>query len=205
MATHSIVLAWEMPWTEEPGGLQSKSHKESDMAEHAHTCTHTHIHTHSMWNSACPTVAIRWCRPSLLPPTVQVCTFQGHVCTVITRHPAPGILESLLSEGMKDTCTPTWNWPGSQASCRHWASGSSDDTGLHVSLPEARTGIHWREGRSSCSRRRSGRSVWFSITGGPRWLSNLEVLLAPWRLLPRHGRVSWPPSAHWDWEASPCR
>ena len=118
MATHSIVLAWEMPWTEEPGGLQSKSHKESDMAEHAHACTHTHTHTHthSVWNSACPTVAIRWCQPSLLPPTVQVCTFQGHVCTVITRHPAPGILESLLSEGMKDTCTPTWNWPGSRAS-----------------------------------------------------------------------------------------
>ena len=23
MVTHSSVLAWEMPWTEEPGGLQS--------------------------------------------------------------------------------------------------------------------------------------------------------------------------------------
>ena len=23
MATHSIVLAWRIPWTEEPGGLQS--------------------------------------------------------------------------------------------------------------------------------------------------------------------------------------
>ena len=23
MATHSIILAWEIPWTEEPGGLQS--------------------------------------------------------------------------------------------------------------------------------------------------------------------------------------
>ena len=23
MATHSRILAWEMPWTEEPGGLQS--------------------------------------------------------------------------------------------------------------------------------------------------------------------------------------
>ena len=23
MAAHSRVLAWEMPWTEEPGGLQS--------------------------------------------------------------------------------------------------------------------------------------------------------------------------------------
>ena len=24
MATYSSVLAWEIPWTEEPGGLQSK-------------------------------------------------------------------------------------------------------------------------------------------------------------------------------------
>ena len=23
MATHSRIFAWEMPWTEEPGGLQS--------------------------------------------------------------------------------------------------------------------------------------------------------------------------------------
>ena len=24
MTTHSIILAWKIPWTEEPGGLQSK-------------------------------------------------------------------------------------------------------------------------------------------------------------------------------------
>ena len=34
MATHSSILAWEIPWTEEPGGLQSMgSQKESDMTE----------------------------------------------------------------------------------------------------------------------------------------------------------------------------
>ena len=30
MATHSSILAWRIPWTEEPGGLQSK---ESDTTE----------------------------------------------------------------------------------------------------------------------------------------------------------------------------
>ena len=25
MATHSSILTWEIPWTEEPGELQSKS------------------------------------------------------------------------------------------------------------------------------------------------------------------------------------
>ena len=33
MATHSRILAWGIPWTEEPGGLQSTGHKESDMTE----------------------------------------------------------------------------------------------------------------------------------------------------------------------------
>ena len=30
MANHSSTLAWEIPWTEEPGGLQSMGPKESD-------------------------------------------------------------------------------------------------------------------------------------------------------------------------------
>ena len=33
MATHSSVLAWRIPWTEEPGGLRSIGHKVSDMNE----------------------------------------------------------------------------------------------------------------------------------------------------------------------------
>ena len=32
-ATHSSILAWRIPWTEEPGGLQSTSSQESDMTE----------------------------------------------------------------------------------------------------------------------------------------------------------------------------
>ena len=28
MATHSSILAWEIPWTEEPGGLQSMDSQE---------------------------------------------------------------------------------------------------------------------------------------------------------------------------------
>jgi len=30
MATHSNILAWEIPWTEESGRLQSMGHKELD-------------------------------------------------------------------------------------------------------------------------------------------------------------------------------
>ena len=37
MATYTSILAWRIPWTEEPSGLQSRGYKESDMTEHAHT------------------------------------------------------------------------------------------------------------------------------------------------------------------------
>ena len=36
MATRSSILAWEILWTEEPGGLQSMGHKESDTTEHTY-------------------------------------------------------------------------------------------------------------------------------------------------------------------------
>ena len=29
MVTHFSTLAWEIPWTEEPGGLQFMNHKKS--------------------------------------------------------------------------------------------------------------------------------------------------------------------------------
>src|SRR5574340_496911 len=36
MATHSNVLAWEIPWTEELGGLQSMGSLELDTTERLH-------------------------------------------------------------------------------------------------------------------------------------------------------------------------
>ena len=36
MVTHSSTLAWKIPWTEGPGGLQSMGHKESDTTERLH-------------------------------------------------------------------------------------------------------------------------------------------------------------------------
>ena len=33
IATHSSILTWRIPRTEEPGGLQSMGHKESDTTE----------------------------------------------------------------------------------------------------------------------------------------------------------------------------
>ena len=42
MATHSSILAWRIPWTEEPGGLQSTR---SQRVGHDWATSHTHTHT----------------------------------------------------------------------------------------------------------------------------------------------------------------
>ena len=41
MATHSSILAWRIPWTEELDGLQSTGHKESDTTERLHSLSLT--------------------------------------------------------------------------------------------------------------------------------------------------------------------
>ena len=50
MAPNSSILAWEIPWTEETGGLQSMGLKgvvHDCVTEHVCACTHTHTHTHT--------------------------------------------------------------------------------------------------------------------------------------------------------------
>ena len=43
MTTHSSILAWRIPWTEKPGGLQSVGSQRV-----GHDCvTNTHTHTHA--------------------------------------------------------------------------------------------------------------------------------------------------------------
>ena len=42
MATHFIILAWKIPWTEEPGGLQSR-----DVQRVGYNWAHTHTHIYT--------------------------------------------------------------------------------------------------------------------------------------------------------------
>ena len=39
MATHSSILAWEIPWTEKPGRLQSMASQKSRMQHRDYTAT----------------------------------------------------------------------------------------------------------------------------------------------------------------------
>ena len=47
MATHSSILAWRIPWTEEPGGLQSMGSQRV-----GHDCV-TSLHFHQVLVPAC--------------------------------------------------------------------------------------------------------------------------------------------------------
>ena len=48
MATHSSILAWRTPWTEEPGGLQSMGSQRVGATEQIH------FHFHSDWYEMVP-------------------------------------------------------------------------------------------------------------------------------------------------------
>ena len=50
MATHSSILAWGIPWTEEPGGLQSTG-SQSDTTERTRTC----LYENSATETSCTT------------------------------------------------------------------------------------------------------------------------------------------------------
>ena len=83
MATHSSIPAWRIPWTEEPGGLQSMGLQRigtisrlNDNCQHPRACgkdesvgiphhsektTIPHLHTHLFQaNSRVPTVCPAW-------------------------------------------------------------------------------------------------------------------------------------------------
>ena len=55
MATHSSILAWRIPWTEEPGRFpvhgvtkgQTQTHRRRDRILGGGTRTHTRVHTHA--------------------------------------------------------------------------------------------------------------------------------------------------------------
>ena len=73
MATHSNILAWKVPWTEEPGGLQSMG---SQRIGHDRATEHAHAYEKGHQNEPatpkpCEDIVRRW------PPANQV-VFTGN-------------------------------------------------------------------------------------------------------------------------------
>ena len=51
MATHSSILAWKIPWTEEPSGLQSMELQRvrHDLVTNTHTYNHNQTGNKAIW------------------------------------------------------------------------------------------------------------------------------------------------------------
>ena len=64
METHSSILAWRIPWTEEPGRLQSTRSQQSDTTERRN-------HSHHLLTHGC-----RGC--GHIPPSVMASRNDGH-------------------------------------------------------------------------------------------------------------------------------
>ena len=54
MATHSSILAWKIPWTEEPGRPQSMELQESDMTQRLHQATRNQFWEKTGQSKNCP-------------------------------------------------------------------------------------------------------------------------------------------------------
>ena len=65
METHSSILAWRIPWTDEPGSLQYKRSQRVRRHWATQHSTHTHLHMHT-WisdvHSKCQVVRVTWLR-----------------------------------------------------------------------------------------------------------------------------------------------
>ena len=101
MATHSSVLAWRLPWTEEPGGLQSTGsqrvkHNWSEVAG-------THALTHKLVQAclALASIPVALTASQLAP---SVFSYQEHTEHCIFRRP------SLPRCSLTPDC-PTCPWP----------------------------------------------------------------------------------------------
>ena len=63
------ILAWEIPQTEEPGGLQSTGHKESDMTEQLHHHHHTHTELRNITDTESSSPHTHWIPITTSPPS----------------------------------------------------------------------------------------------------------------------------------------
>ena len=69
MATHSCILAWEIPWTEEPGGLQSMGSQRATEGLTQDLHLHELCRKSERWGQVC-----LWARPGIPGPLVSAAT-----------------------------------------------------------------------------------------------------------------------------------
>ena len=82
MAIHSSILAWEIPWTKEPGGLQTMGSQESGMTERLsmHTCTGLYLDASSIPPSCPQGVTIK------ISPDTAKCPLKSKISKQSEKH-----------------------------------------------------------------------------------------------------------------------
>ena len=116
MATHSNILAWRIPWTEELGGLQSIGSQ--SVGQDWSDLSHSHAHTHFIFTDIC----------SWTPWNCQAVHYKGESCYNKSNHGSlllPWHLhkshacmirwwtvmgEMQMSSSGSDVWTDTWVW-----------------------------------------------------------------------------------------------
>ena len=144
MTTHHSTLAWRIPWTEEPGGLQSTGsqrvrHDGSNLARR-HALLKQKVgqlfHVGGCWpQGQFPSVLTTVVHYSLLPSTMltQVEHTHGHVCTDTHMHRAsrPLLTLTLWEEAAREACVRPHPHPGALDSADAWKGHGP--RGPHVS------------------------------------------------------------------------
>ena len=105
MATHSSILAWEIPWTEKPGGLQSMGWQRI-----RHNWANEHTHNIYYLNCTCFIVIfVLWLLEDLkLPMWLTLYFFRtALICTVVRYTPA-GIFVNRLKK-LLHPCPSYWH------------------------------------------------------------------------------------------------
>ena len=102
MATHSSILAWEIPWTEEPGRLQLMR-----LQRVGHDLVTTHMHTQNIHNITFTIFTIfkytvRWHKHihtvvQLSPPSISRTDSSSQTETVPIKHEVPTPLPEPLA------------------------------------------------------------------------------------------------------------
>ena len=105
MATHSCILAWRIPWTEEPEGLQSIHKVTKSLTWQKRLTTHTHTCILLYRQSGVFTCNWRWNSNTLATS-----------CKELTHWKRPGCWEGLGERGEGDDR----GWDGWMASPTRW-------------------------------------------------------------------------------------
>ena len=79
METHSSILTWRIPWTQEPGGLQSMGSQRADTTEQL---THTHSASYAWTTFGLSVHAVMG--TGLFPPLAVACKFTANVRELVS-------------------------------------------------------------------------------------------------------------------------